>query len=325
MGELEISVVLPVYNGMKYLRASVESVLSQSFSQFEFLICDDASNDGSWEWLESIHDPRIRLFRNEANKGLFPTLNFLCRNASAKIIKLWTQDDIMNPDCLEETIAYHHKYPLISFSYSERQHIDEDGQFIPSNDLKDFTPESIPRSLHDKIALFTGSIAGNISNVTIVKGKLEEVGYFDESMTIAADFDMWVRLTKDYDIGKIKKPLIRLRSHSGQLSRSPQYYIRHLKEEKKIFNELMGRVDNGLREFGWSCIMQRKHPLYFSFMLQAVRRGEWKIVREFIRELSQNDNIILLSFRWLRLKLKRGFSKSVEQDNSFLFNGGQTT
>ena len=92
-----IAVVLPVYNGMKYLRESVQSVLTQSLQDFDFLICDDHSTDGSWEYLQQLQDARIQLFRNEANRGLFPTLNFLSRKAERDIIKLWSQDDIIEP------------------------------------------------------------------------------------------------------------------------------------------------------------------------------------------------------------------------------------
>ncbi|HYF31983.1 MAG TPA: glycosyltransferase [Chitinophagaceae bacterium] len=315
----EIAVVLPVYNGMKYLSLAVESVLRQTHTDFIFLICDDCSKDGSWDYLNSIKDPRVSLFRNEVNRGLFPTLNFLCRKADAKIIKLWSQDDIMNPECLAETVAFHRKYPHISFSYSDREHIDENGRHGASADLEDHTPEYIPRQLHDKIALFTGSIAGNIANVAIVKDKLEEAGYFDEGMIIAGDFDMWVKLTENYDTGRIPKPLIQLRDHSGQLSRSFEYYIRHIKEEKKVFSALFARVNGELRKFGKNNLRWRKNPLYFSFMLQAARRGKWGFVKEFSKELSEHDNLLGIAYRWSVIKLRKIFGIKLHKDNKFLF------
>ncbi|MGB8192871.1 MAG: hypothetical protein WCF67_13165, partial [Chitinophagaceae bacterium] len=259
------------------------------------------------------------LFRNENNRGLFPTLNFLCRQADAKLIKLWSQDDIMNPDCLQETVNFHNKYPGISFSYSDRTHIDENGNPAPSDLLVDHTPEYIPRELHDKIAMYTGSIAGNIANVAIVKDKLAEAGYFDESMIIAGDFDIWVKLTEKYDIGRIPKPLIQLRDHSGQLSRSWEKYIRHIKEEKKIFAALFARVKPDLKKFGRHNIRWRKNPLYFSFMMQAARKKKWKFVKEFSKELSEYDSLPLLAGRWVFLKLRRMLGIKDSTDNKFLF------
>ena len=71
-----ISIILPVYNGEKYLKICVDSVLNQTYSNFEFLIIDDCSTDSSWEYLNSLTDRRVKLFRNEKNKGLFFNLNF---------------------------------------------------------------------------------------------------------------------------------------------------------------------------------------------------------------------------------------------------------
>src|SRR5688500_9321812 len=100
----EIAVVLPVYNGLEFLQENIKSVLNQQYKDFSFLICDDCSTDGSWDYLNSLNDSRITLYRNKQNKGLFPTLNFLCRQVESKLIKIWSQDDVMNPDCLEETV-----------------------------------------------------------------------------------------------------------------------------------------------------------------------------------------------------------------------------
>lgn len=303
---------------MEYLEKSVQSVLNQDLQSFQFIICDDCSKDQSWNYLSSLNDNRVTVFRNEKNKGLFATLNFLCKSTDADIVKLWSQDDIMNTNCLSETVRFHEKYSEIAFSYSDRIHINDKGEIVPSADYIDHTPEFIPKQLHDKIALFTGSIAGNISNVAIINKKLKQVGYFDESMTICADFDMWVKLSANSDIGKIKKTLILLRDHDGQLSRSPAYYLRHLKEDKKVFNTLMSRVNGEMKAFGIKNLKSRKLPLYFSFFLQTVKRRDWQLAKAFINELSKQDNIILLAFRWVYLKCAAPFLKK-RRDNSFLF------
>src|SRR4051812_47939904 len=100
----QISVILPVYNGGAYLVQSVQSVLSQEMTDFELLIVDDCSSDGSLGYLQSIDDKRVRLYNNETNKGLFYNLNFLINKSHSPLIKLWSQDDIMYPNCLERFI-----------------------------------------------------------------------------------------------------------------------------------------------------------------------------------------------------------------------------
>ena len=170
----KISVILPVYNGGEYLKKSLQSVLKQGFHNFEILIIDDCSTDGSLEYLQSITAPRISLFKNEQNRGLFFNLNFLISQSKSPLIKLWAQDDIMYPQCLGRFVAFHEQYPEIGFSYSGRDIIDEEGN-IKSNDTVDNTPTIISTALHSKIAYYTGSIAGNIANVCINKNALISV------------------------------------------------------------------------------------------------------------------------------------------------------
>ena len=126
-----ISIILPVYNGIKYLPQSVYSILQQDCTDFEFLILDDCSTDGSWEWLQLLTDERISLYRNDQNRGLFYNLNFLIKKSNAGIIKLWSQDDVLYPACLCAVVTFHNQHPAIGFSYTARDYIDATG-----NDLK---------------------------------------------------------------------------------------------------------------------------------------------------------------------------------------------
>src|SRR5205807_691912 len=84
------------------------------------------------------------LLEKEKNSGLYETLNKMIKSSNGNLIKLWSQDDIMQPDCLGATVAFHEKYPDISFSYSDRMYIDRSGKIIAETTLKnDSTPEYI--------------------------------------------------------------------------------------------------------------------------------------------------------------------------------------
>jgi glycosyltransferase involved in cell wall biosynthesis len=100
-----LTVTLPVYNAMYYLRAAVESVLSQSYMDFEFLIIDDGSTDGSADYLRSLRDPRIKLTVRE-NRGLGTTLNELFRNSRTEYVARMDADDICAPQRLERQMAF---------------------------------------------------------------------------------------------------------------------------------------------------------------------------------------------------------------------------
>jgi glycosyltransferase involved in cell wall biosynthesis len=100
-----LTVTLPVYNAMPYLAAAVESVLSQTYRDFDFLIIDDGSTDGSTDYLHSLRDPRIKLTVRE-NRGLGTTLNELFRNSRTEYVARMDADDISEPHRLEKQIAF---------------------------------------------------------------------------------------------------------------------------------------------------------------------------------------------------------------------------
>lgn len=299
-----ISVLLPIYNGMRYLAQSVESVLQQELQHFELLIIDDVSTDGSYEYVRSLQDDRIRLFRNSSNKGLFYNLNFLVAESTTNLVKLWAQDDIMYPQCLRGFVEFHRLHPGIGFSYSGRTIIDEDGTIKAAN-TEDNTPAIISTALHAKIAYFTGSIAGNIANVCINKAALTKVGLFNEHMRISADFDMWVRLAEHYDTGFIKEDLIMLRNHRAQLSRNEKYYIHHVEEDLQVYRYLDGYVSSSLKEEGQKILRIQKLHFYCTLMLKAFLKGQFSVAKAFYNQISGYTRMMPLLIHFFKWKLFR--------------------
>lgn len=297
-----ISIILPVYNGIKYLEQSVRSVLNQEYENFEFLIIDDCSTDGSWAYLQSVTDKRIKLYQNKKNTGLFFNLNYLIKQSQGNLIKLWSQDDVMYPDCIKETVAFHQQHAEIGFSYSDRDYIDADNVILDVR-KQDDTPEIVSPELHSKIAFITGSIAGNIANVAINKSILDEVGFFNESMKISGDFEMWVRLAKNYPVGFIKKPLVQLRNHKEQLSGQEKYFIYHLKEDIQAYKILFGYITPGEEAEGKIMLRNTKLVFYYTLMLKAFFKGRFTTAYHFCKLLSSFDNILLLTWSYCKNKL----------------------
>src|SRR3990167_3914129 len=79
--QAKISVIMSVYNGITYLRQAVESIIKQTYRNFEFIIVDDASTDETWDYLKSLNDPRVKLIKNKKNLGLAASLNIALRQA----------------------------------------------------------------------------------------------------------------------------------------------------------------------------------------------------------------------------------------------------
>jgi glycosyltransferase involved in cell wall biosynthesis len=299
-----ITVILSVYNGGTFLKASLESVLAQHMEDFEFLIMDDCSTDDSWSYLASVKDERVKIFRQERNRGLFPCLNELIAKGKSDLVKLWSQDDIMNPDCLGETVHFHEKHPAIGFSYSDRERIDIRGNLTPQF-YKDGTPEIISPELHARISLYTGSIAGNIANVCISRAALEKVGLFHEEMNISADFEMWVRLAKEHDTGFINQKLVKLRDHSGQLSRKRKYFIRRPIEDMHVFNYLLSYVNPEVKEEGLKNLRKYKFVYYYTLMVKAFLRGGFGTAWLFLKELWSFGHFFSLTLSFIKSKIKR--------------------
>ena len=299
-----ISIILPVFNGGSYLISSITSVLNQSLENFELLILDDCSTDNSWAYINGINDNRISIFKNEMNKGLFYNLNFLIKKCRSKLIKLWAQDDVMYPYCLESFVAFHLKHPGIGFSYSGRDIIDENGT-VRKLDIIDNTPEIVSPDLHARIAFFTGSIAGNIANVCINREALNKVGSFNEQMKISADFDMWVRLAKEHDTGFIRDKLIQLRDHEGQLSRNENYYINHVKEDLEVYRNLLGYVKPPIKKEGILLLRNHKLVFYYTLMIKALMKRKPKTAHQFYKELCSIDNFSKLSVAFIKAKISK--------------------
>ena len=303
-GKPAISVILPVYNAGEYLLLSVESVLNQTEENFEFIILDDCSTDNSWNYLSGIQDQRITIFRNDINKGLFFNLNFLIGKCNSGLIKLWSQDDIMYPNCLATMVAFHIKHPDLGFSYSGYDIINEKGELKKNNGI-DQTPEIISPRQHAQIAFFTGSIAGNISNVCLTRNGLDKVGLFSEDMKISADFDMWVRLAKDHNTGLIHESLIQLRDHKGQLSRKESLYIYHVREDLRVYKYLLDYVQPEIKTSGRIMLRNYKLVFYYTLMVKAMMKGNLRTAYAFYKELSLFDNFFKLSFSFIKNKIRK--------------------
>lgn len=292
-----LAVVLPTYNGIKYIRESVESVLGQTYQDFEFLICDDHSTDGTWEYLQTLNDSRIRLFRNEQNKGLFPTLNFLIRQTSAQWIHLWSQDDIMYPFCLEAEADFARRHPDVPFFFSQRDIIDQTGKIISPYD-ENYDNELIPERHLIKISILAGSVTGNIANTVVKRNEIERVGYFDEKMRYSADFDLWERLSRGKDIGVINKALIQLREHSGQLSKQLDVKIFQLKENQLILRRWLERIsDPKIKRKAIRGLRWKINVMFCLWGMKMIAKGKVKLAWQLFKEFSKYDNLFAL---WIR-------------------------
>jgi len=229
----KISVILPVYNGEKHLKDCIDSVLSQSFDDFELIIGDDNSKDNSCDIILSFNDHRIHVILRSQNLGLFDNLNDLVKNANAPIIRLLGQDDNLMSGCLENEVQFFRRHSQIGMSYCKAKYIDAANFNIGQSPIFDL-PEILEPNVALKLFFFLGCLPGNISTVCFRKSHFIEVGGFDKNYGVAADYEAWTRLSEKYPLGIIHQYLIDLRLHNNQLSHASNSIIENIKYSHEI-------------------------------------------------------------------------------------------
>ena len=205
-----ISVIIPVYNGEKTIRETIESVLNQTFSNLELIVVNDGSQDSTLNIISSIKDPRLQVLSHK-NTGKSISRNRGIDKADGEFISFLDADDLWTPDKLEAQLKALQANPQAAVAYSWVDYIDENGDFFRSGNHI-----TINGNAYEKMLI--QNILENGSNPLIRKQALTEVGYFSESLKHAEDWDMWLRLAARYNFVTVPYPQILYRVSSTSSS-----------------------------------------------------------------------------------------------------------
>ena len=195
-----ISVIIPVYNGEKTIKETIESVLNQTFTDFELIIVNDGSQDSTLAVIDNIQDSRKKIF-SYPNAGVSESRNRGLEQATGEYIAFLDADDLWTPDKLEAQYKALQENPKAGLAYSWSDWIDESGQFLRSGGHI-----TVNGNAYAKLLLRDFVESG--SNPLIRRQALAEVGGFDQSVTPAEDWDMWLRLAARYDFVAVPVPQI---------------------------------------------------------------------------------------------------------------------
>ena len=210
--EPEISVILPVYNGEKFLKKSIDSILSQTFKNFELIIIDDGSTDGSSGIIDSFDDYRISHIEQQ-NQGLGATLNSMINFSRASLIARQDQDDISVSERLEKQVNELKEDASLVLVGSWARIIDENGNYTGQCHKHPSEDEELRFHL-----LFDNPFVH--SAVLYKRQALAQVGFYcsKNSGQFPEDFDLWQRLSKVGKIRNIKEFLLHYRSTKNGMS-----------------------------------------------------------------------------------------------------------
>lgn len=216
-----ITVLMCVHNGRDYLSAAIGSICRQTFGDFEFLIIDDGSTDGSADLLAALDDPRIRLVRNPVNLGLTRSLNRGLDVARGRFLARMDGDDISEPDRLQSQVRFILDHPDIGLLGTSRTLIDETGRTIAH----------APAVCDDRSIRFK-SLLGNPFAHPGMMLRMETLRRhhlrYDESFPTAQDYDLWVRMLAVTAGANLPQPLLRYRLRAGiSKTRKPEQLAAH--------------------------------------------------------------------------------------------------
>lgn len=189
-----VSVCVPVYNGAAHLEEALRSVLGQTYAEVEVIAFDDGSNDGSWEILHGIRDPRVVCHRNPRNLGPEENWNQALGAAKGKYIKLFHQDDLLVPDCLKRQVAALEEHPEVVLAFCRRDIIRADGRRLFSRGAG-FPEGHVDLQRAAMACARRGTnVLGEPSGILLRAQTVNAVGGFDASIPYVVDLDYWLRL-----------------------------------------------------------------------------------------------------------------------------------
>lgn len=207
-----VSVIIPVYNRVEQLKRAIESVINQSFADFELIIIDDGSSLDIKSVISSFNDNRIVYLKNEQNKGVSYSRNRGILSSKGKYISFLDSDDKWFKRKLEEQVKFFKENRELRLVHTEEIWIKNGKRMNQKKRHKKSSGDIFERSL--ELCLISPS------TVMIKREIFDKYGYFDESLPVCEDYDLWIRITAFEKIGFIEKPLIyKYGGHSDQLSR----------------------------------------------------------------------------------------------------------
>jgi hypothetical protein len=209
-----ISVIMAVYNGERYLREAVDSVLGQTWTDLELIVIDDGSTDGTAAMLAGYADSRIRVSRNPANLGLTQSLNRGLSLAGGEFVARLDADDISLPPRLERQVAFLREHPEVVMVGSDVGWISADGADLGIHSRQPYSDAAIRWVMLLQNAFWHSSVM--LRRRALTEGGLA----YDETLRYAQDYDLWSRVLRYGQGANLADELVQMRNHAGQITQT---------------------------------------------------------------------------------------------------------
>jgi len=229
-----VSIIIPTHNRKHIVEQAIQSALTQSFKDFEVIVVDDGSTDGTKEYLESLHLP-ITVISKE-NGGVASARNEGIKNAQSIYVAFLDSDDSWLPDKLKAQVEYLESHPDIPLVYTD-EYIEVNGEVLPKTR---FQRADVGDEVKNNFLLsgFIQRTPIHTSAVMLKKSVLDEVGYFNETLKIHEDSELWNRISMKYKFGYIDIPLATFRYKDGAEHLMKDFHSEPSKEEGRKYLRL---------------------------------------------------------------------------------------
>lgn len=246
----KVSVIMPAYNAEKYIKEAIDSILSQTFRDFEFIILNDCSRDTTEQIILSYRDDRIVYVKNEKNMGVAATLNRGLQLAKGEYVARMDADDISLPRRLEQQVRYLDAHPDIAVLGTNVETFDENGSIHTGWSSSDPVQTKID-------LLFSCGLAH--PSVMMRRNTILELGGYDLDFEGLEDYQLWCRVAENYGVTTLSEILLRYRVHSGQVTKNPSpEYLKRLRALHAGQLRQLGLPEEGPRAESYYRYCQRK-------------------------------------------------------------------
>jgi glycosyltransferase involved in cell wall biosynthesis len=228
-----VSAILPVFNGRRFLRDAVQSVLAQSLPPCELIVVDDGSTDGSLNELEGLPQAPfpVRVLR-QANAGQSAARNLAARHAEGEYLAFLDQDDQWHPQHLEQLVAPLDADPAVGWAYCDFDEMDFDGHLVTRRFLRAAGVTHPKRTIFECVA---SDLLVLPSASVVRRAAFEQAGGFDEALSGYEDDDLFVRFFRlGWDHVFVDRALLRFRIHSNGSSTSRRFIDSRLRYAEKL-------------------------------------------------------------------------------------------
>ena len=278
---VEVSVIIPIYNGEKYIKDAIDSVLNQTFQNFEIILINDGSTDKTSEILDIYNkNNKIKILNIEKNQGQASAINLGIKKSKGKYLAYLDSDDIMLENRLLCQLKYLDKHKNIGLIFSDIGYINQNGYSVIIK-TKFFINKKWAKNKCNSNSLLVFNYISR-SSVMHRRSCIDVIGDFDEEISGIDDLDMWIRTSEKFSIAGCQDKLTIRRLHKENISKKRNNSLLFYSKKRLIILK--------------KAYKRRKQPFQIFLMMKSA-----KITNLFLSKLdSKNINLFILIFRsWM--------------------------